>query len=774
MTAALTSTHWGVYEPQTEHGRLVAMRPFARDPDPSALAQSMVDATTSSARVRRPAVRLSVWRDGPGSRPELRGCEPFVEVPWERATALVAAELARVRHDYGSEAIFGGSYGWASAGRFHHAQSQGHRFLNAAGGYVAQWGSYSLAAAYAITPRIAMPMPQIRLAHTAWSVMERDTQMFVAFGGVPLRNSQVNSGGASEHELRGYLERMSRAGVKFINVSPVHRDLDGALNVEWIPIRPGTDVAFMLGLAHTLVTERLHDPDFLQRYCVGFEQFQRYLLGESDGIPKSAAWAAAIADVKEQTISALARRMAANRTMLNASWSLQRTDHGEQPFWMTVTLACMLGQIGLPGGGFGLGYGAVNAEGAFASSFSGPTLPQGTNPVNKFIPVARITDMLLNPGRPYDFNGKKRTYPDIKLVYWLGGNPFHHHQDLNRLIGAWRRPQTIVAHEQFWTANAKMADIVLPATTTLERDDIGSSGRDRFMIAMKRAIDPVGEARDDYEIFSDIARHLGADVHQRFTEGRSTNEWLRHLYEESQAKARTFGIALPGFEAFWSEGCLEIPRPAKANVMFDTYRADPEVNRLPTPSGRFEIFSATIASFGYDDCPGHPTWMEPVEWLGGSLAECYPLHLLSCQPATRLHGQYDNGAVSIASKIKGREPVDMHPLTAQARGVLEGDVVRIFNSRGACLAGVRFDANLRPDVIVLATGAWYDPLVPGEIGTLDKHGNPNVLTLDKGTSKLGQGPIAHTTLVEVARYEGDLPPITAFDPPALLQMDTDG
>lgn len=769
MKSTLTSTHWGVYEPTLHNGRLTGMQPFARDPDPSPLARSLVDATHSNARVMRPAVRRSFLRERTGRRPDLRGRDPFVEVSWEEATALVAAELARVRSESGNEAIFGGSYGWASAGRFHHAQSQGHRFLNTIGGYVSQWGSYSLAAAYAITPRIAMPMPQIRLAHTAWSVMEQHTRLFVSFGGLPLRNSQVNAGGASEHELRGYLERMSRAGVGFVNVSPVQSDLDGAVGAEWIAIRPGTDVAFMLGLAHTLLTEQLHHREFLSRYCVGFDRLASYLLGETDGTPKNAAWAAAIADVPPTVIVQLARRMAAVRTMVNASWSLQRTDHGEQPFWMTVALACMLGQIGLPGGGFGLGYGAVNAEGAHASAFSGPTLPQGRNPISKFIPVARIADMLLNPGQPFDFNGEKLTYPDIKLVYWLGGNPFHHHQDLNRLVEAWRRPQTIVVHEQFWTANAKMADIVLPATTSLERDDIGAAGRDRFMIAMKRVLDPYGEARDDYAIFRDIARHLGGDAAERFTEGRSTGEWLRHLYEEAQRKALSFDIHLPGFEAFWSEGYVEIPRPAKGNVMFDAFRADPDANRLSTPSGRFEIFSETIASYNYDDCPGHPQWLEPVEWLGGDLAATYPLHLLSSQPATRLHGQYDNGAVSVASKIKGREPVTMHPDAARARGIAQGDVVRIFNERGACLAGARFDSRQRVDVVVLSTGAWYDPLVPGEPGTLDKHGNPNVLTIDKGTSKLGQGPIAHTALVQVERYDAELPPVTAFDPPALIQ-----
>jgi biotin/methionine sulfoxide reductase len=219
---------------------------------------------------------------------------------------------------------------------------------------------------------------------------------------------------------------------------------------------------------------------------------------------------------------------------------------------------------------------------------------------------------------------------------------------------------------------------------------------------------------------------------------------------------------------FWSEGYIELPPPDEPPVMLKSFRDDPQRNRLPTPSGKIEIFSSTIGSFGYADCLGHPGWFEPAEWLGSSLAERYPLHLVSHQPATRLHSQYDHGSVSRAAKIAGREAIRMHPDDAAARGIKAGDVVRVFNARGACLAGVRIDDGVRRGVVVLPTGAWYDPLVPGEDGTLEKHGNPNVLTLDKGTSKLTQGCSAHTALVEVELYNGTPPPVTAFDPPQFV------
>jgi len=227
-----------------------------------------------------------------------------------------------------------------------------------------------------------------------------------------------------------------------------------------------------------------------------------YLTGEADGQPKDATWAAAITDVPAETIRALASQMAAARTMLTASWSLQRADHGEQPYWALVLLAACLGQIGLPGGGFGFGYGSGASLAEPPLLFPGPTMPALPNPARLAIPAARIADCLLNPGARYDYDGKSATYPDIRLVYWAGGNPFHHHQDLNRLRRAWQRPETIIVHEPWWTATARHADIVLPATTSLERNDIGGSPRDRFVIAMHKAIDPGRPGAQRFRYFS--------------------------------------------------------------------------------------------------------------------------------------------------------------------------------------------------------------------------------------------------------------------------------
>ncbi|MEX2649329.1 MAG: molybdopterin guanine dinucleotide-containing S/N-oxide reductase [Alphaproteobacteria bacterium] len=769
-TLTPTVTHWGAYGVEARDGRVIALRPFKDDADPSPIGFGMARALDDACRIRQPMIRAGYLRHGPGGHTKGRGAEPFVAASWDRALDLLAAEFARVKERHGNRSIFAGSYGWASAGRFHHAQSQLHRFLNLAGGYTASKDTYSYAAGEVIIPHVLGPFQQVLLEHTSWPAIAEHGRLVVAFGGLPLRNGQISAGGTGQHIQRDGMRMCRERGVSFVCVGPSRDDTEESLDAEWLAIRPNTDVALMLGLAHTLVAEGLHDKAFLERYCVGFDRFVPYLTGDVDGRPKDADWAAAITEVPAATIRDLARRMARQRTMISLSWSLTRGDHGEQPFWMGVTLSAMLGQIGLPGGGIGFGYSAVNAIGAHTDHMAWPSLDQLRNPVEDFIPVARITELLSEPGKTIDYNGRRITFPDIRLVYWAGGNPFHHHQDLNRLIAAWRRPDTIVCHETWWNALARHSDIVLPATTTFERNDFSGSSREGYLFAMHRAMSPVGEARSDHDILAGLAERFG--VAERFTEGRDEMGWLRHLYDRGRQCAAERAIEMPDFDTFWRDGFFKLPERKEHQVMLAEFRADPSGRPLKTPSGRIEIFSQTIDGFGYDDCLGHPAWFEPTEWLGSPTARRFPLHLISCQPATRLHAQYDNGGASLGSKIKGREPVWINADDAKARGIADGDVVRVWNDRGQCLAGAVVSDAMRPGVVRLPTGAWYDPDEPGAPNALCRHGNPNVLTLDKGTSRLAQGPSAQTCLIEVERWTGPLPEVGAFTPPKIAKLDT--
>ena len=752
------TSHWGAFSARWQAGRL-DVRPHPADPDPNGILQNFSDALNHPARIARPMIRRGWLERGPGPDGR-RGRDEWVPVGWDRALDLLAGELKRLRVARGPEAVFGGSYGWASAGRFHHAQSQIHRFLNLAlGGYVRSVNSYSSGASSVVLPHVLGGYEEVTKRNVTWEQVAEHTEIVLAFGGMALKNSMVAGGTVSRHVERGAMAGARARGCAFVLVGPLKDDLPAEAGAEWIGSVPGTDTALMMALVHTLVAEGRHDRDFLERYTVGWAEFARYLSGEQNGQPKDAAWAAAITGVSAEAITALARRLAGRRSLIVISHSLQRAEHGEQPIWMGVVLAAALGQIGRPGGGYGYAMGAIAYYGRRTNAVPMPTLDQGRNGVRDFIPVARIADMLLHPGMPYRYNGETRTYPDVRLVYWAGGNPFHHHQDLNRLRRAFAKLDTLVVHELAWTATARHADIVLPCTMTLEREDIGANGNDPLMIAMKAVAQPYGEARDDYAIFADLAQRLG--MREAFTQGRDVRQWLEHLYEPARAALAEQGHDAPSFATFWERGEVELPQRPDDGGFLRRFRDDPAGHPLATPSGRIEIVSERIASFGEADCPGHPVWLAQQHVPDQEA----PLWLVANQPATRLHSQLDFGAHSVGAKHRGREVALMHPDDAGARGIQDGDIVRLFNARGACLAGVTLTEDMCRGVIQLPTGAWYDPQDPEEERPLCVHGNPNVLTRDVGTSNLAQGCTGQLTTVEVERFDGDIPPIRAFDPP---------
>lgn len=757
-------SHFGAFEAETDGTRLRKVSPWSQDPDPYPIIDNIASSQHHPTRVLRPAVRRSWLEHGPESDArESRGEDAFVEVSWAEAFELVGTELERVYRTYGSSAVYGGSYGWASAGRFHHAQSQLHRFLGVLGGYVSRRGDYSHGCSAILLPHIVGEVTDLIAHSTSWDSIVEHTELLIAFGGMSAKNSAIASGGIAKHSVRQRAQQARERGCRFVSVSPIADDTFAEAAAAWCPIRPATDAALMLALAYELERTDRVDRAFLEQYTTGYPKLRAYLLGEQDGQPKSPEWAATITELPAERIRALAAEMASKRTMISLSWSLQRQQHGEQPIWLGITLAAMLGQIGLPGGGFAHGYGTAANVGQPARVASAPSFPNNGNAESAFIPVARIADMLLHPGEPYEFNGEQRTYPDIKLVYWCGGNPFHHAQDLAKVRRGFRRPDTVIVHEQFWTATARHADIVLPATMTIERDDFGAGRNDQIFMPMPALTRPAGEAKDDYDIFAAVADRLGHG--EEFTEGRTTQGWLRHLYCEWRDNLAARGHEVVAFEEFWGREYIEIPVTNTDQVLLEDFRVDPDAHPLPTPSGKLEIHSDTIAGFDYEDCPGHPVWLEPEDWLGNETSQ-YRLHLIANQPKTRLHSQLDVGAHSQASKIGGREPVRMHPADAADRNLESGQVVRLYNDLGSCLAGLQVSDAIKPGTVQLSTGAWYDP-DPSD-PSFCRHGNPNVLVSDQPTSTLTQATTGQHALIEVERYELPLPELTVNMPPEFV------
>lgn len=738
--------HWGAFTAVVEDGRLVRCEPFADDPDPSAMLESIVPMVYSDKRIRKPAVRRSWLQHREKADRARRGRDDFVEVEWDEALDLVAGEIRRVRQEYGASGLFTGSYGWSSAGRLHHARSLIRRFYFKGGGGVDQVGNYSWGAAQFLLPYVLGSHDILTGRVTTWPSVIEHTEVFVAFGGLALRNAQVSSGGAAEHSLKPWLEKLAASSATVINISPTRDDCPEFVGAEWIPIRPNTDVALMLALVYEIHRRQAHDSDFLATRCVGYPRLEAYFSGASDGVAKTPAWAAAITGIPAERIEKLAQQLIGARSLLTGAYSLQRAHRGEQPYWMLIALAAMLGQIGLPGGGFAFGHGSMNGVGNPRVMTPGPEMPVGKNPAGLDIPVARLTDMLLNPGAPYAFRGQTRHYPDIHLIHWAGGNPFHHHQQLNRLLKGWQKPETVIVQDIWWTATAKHADIVLPVTTSLERNDIGGSSRDRYVLAMHQAIAPQHQARSDFEIFSELAQRLG--YREAYTDGLDEAGWIRDIYARCGQAQQAAGIDWPDFDEFWRTGHVELPAPEKDFIYLEEFAADPANHPLRTASGKIELYSETIASYRYPDFAGHPEWRTPAEWLGAEQAGDFPLHLITIQPTDRLHSQLDPSPQAQANKTAGVETMLMHPDDAARRGLRAGDRVKVFNRRGSTLAGLVLSDGLAAGVVVMSTGAWFDPDEAGSEAP-ERAGNPNVLTLDIGSSELTQGANAMSCLVDV-------------------------
>ena len=280
------TSHWGVFSARLGEAGL-EVRPYAGDPDPNGIIGNFPAALRHSARIGQPAIRRGWLERGPGPD-DRRGRDEFVSVSWERALDLLAGELTRVCDTRGPGAVFGGSYGWSSAGRFHHAQSQVHRFLNIAmGGYVRSVNTYSSGASSVLLPQILAGYEDITKRNVTWEQIAAETEIVLAFGGMALKNSMVAGGSISKHLERGAMAAARRRGCEFILVSPLRGDLPAEAGAEWMTALPGTDTALMIGIVHSLVSEGLHDQAFLDRYTEGWPVFLRYLTGESDGRPKT-------------------------------------------------------------------------------------------------------------------------------------------------------------------------------------------------------------------------------------------------------------------------------------------------------------------------------------------------------------------------------------------------------------------------------------------------------------------------------------------------------
>lgn len=774
------ANRFGLFWANLNSGQIVSIDNFEGDKFPTSMNQSLPDIIQNENRVLYPMVRKSYLKAKGASKSELRGKEEFVRVSWDEALDLAAKALKDSFDKYGVESIYGECYWWGGSGKVGWGRTVSHRMLKVLGGYVEESGDYSTGAGLVIMPHV-LGSNAVYDTPTKYKAIIKNAKNIVFWGTDPLVTGQI-SWMPPTHDGYLRLKEIKDKGIKTFSVNVMVNDTSRYFNSENLIVRPNTDVAMVIAMCHHLYTNNLYDVEFIKKYTVGFNKFRDYFMGKNDGVEKNLEWASKICGLKPEIMADFAQKLAKEPTTMIIGRSIQRADHGEQTFWALVTLNAMLGYIGKEGLGFEFNlYYSNGATDKIAPSLKGISTRISDKyedvdgaPWKKFknitIPSSRSIEALQNPGKEIDYNGKKIKLPHMRVAYMASGSMFTRHQNVNNAVKAWRKFDTVITAEPYWTSTARLSDIVLPVAIEVERDDINqTSPTGEYIVANKPIIKPMGESRSDFWICEQICKRWGrAEV---FSEGKTEKEWAKEFYDDAVSQAKNLNITMPTFDEFWDKGYVQFKDDKKESEFYtrlSEFRADPAKNRLGTPSGKIEIYSPVVAKFGYDDCLGHPAWFEPFEWLGSEVAKKYPIHIISPHSRYRLHSQLNNSIIRNFAEVSGREPMLINPKTADSRGIKTGDIVRVFNDRGEILAGALVTELVQENVAIICEGAWYDPEVWGE-KSLCQHGCVNVLTKDKGTSKLAQSNTAHTTLAQVEKFKGKILPIKAFSKPVILQ-----
>ena len=665
-----------------------------------------------------------------------RGEGKFEPITWEEAVDLIASEWVRIRDTYGPASRYV-NYATGMSGLLDPC-AMAKRLLALDGGYLDRYNSYSSACMSQATTlmygtRVTGNSPD------SWL----DSELIILWGHNP---ADTKFDSASMY----YLRKAKAKGIPIVVVDPRKNDTILQLNAEWIPIRPATDPAMMDAMAYVVYENGLHDQEFLNRCCIGFDQdhmpegidpaecYLSYLSGEKDGVPKTPEWAESITGVSADTIRSLALRYAkAKPAALIQGLGAQRHAYGEQGVRGGILLACMTGNVGI-WGGWASGNGHYKGH-------ETPAFPRGKNPFPMSIPVYCWTDAVLRGREMTALDGVKggeQLPSDIKMILNLAGNCLiNQHGDINRtaeILKDTSKCEFIVCSDLFMTASAKFADILLPGVSPLERNDISMPWQyGDFLGFARQVVEPLGESRLEYDWLAAVAEKLG--LREEFTEGRTADQWLEYLYNDLRQRE----TELPPYEEFSKGGVYRYQNNPRF-IAFENECRDPEAHPFPTPSGKIELFSETVYRTEYRDFfPAIPRYVEPPEGAQDPLAEKYPLQMIGWHTNRRAHSIHDNNP-----DLERVEPqrLWMHPADAAARGISDGDTVLVRNDRGRVQVRAKVTDRIMKGVTALAQGAWYRP--DGEV--VDTNGSINVLTSLRPTP-YARGNAQHTNLVEVKK-----------------------
>lgn len=669
-----------------------------------------------------------------------RGAGKWQRISWDEATGLVAGNIQRVREAYGNTSLFVpyGTGGYNQMG----GKWPADRLMNMLGGALGYYNSYSWACITRAT---------ITVYGTDVTGNQRqdwlNSKYIIMWGWNP---AEMRDGTNSEY----FLKEARKKGAKIICIDPRMTMSAVALADEWIPIRPGTDVALMSAMAYVMISEDLYDRDFVERYCMGFdrsqmpaayreeETYRDYILGTRDGQAKTPEWAEAITSVPKQVIIRIAREYAtAESAVLYQGYGMQRRAYGEQVVRAGCVLAALTGNVGKAGGW---------ASGIALQAGGGPSwniLPLGANPVKAQIPSFLWSEAVLRGpelGEKDGLVGIDRLPHGIKMIWAVASNAIvNQHANINRTIGIIKdtsKLEFFVVQDNFMTVTAQFADLVLPACTQFETwgmEDGWKYGEE--LLIQPQILQPPWETRSDYAICAAVAEKLG--VGEAYTEGRDEKQWISALlddYRESRFPE------LPGLAEFEENNLGVYTRPVdQPQVAFQKFREDPLENPLPTASGKIEIFCEEMFKRNLpDEVPAVPKYIQEWESPFGRESEKYPLQVLGTHFMPRIHstlGNTDWNAEAFPQRVF------INPLDAAARGLKDGQKVKVYNDRGTVILPCRITRRILPGVVNIPEGAWWKPDADGN----DIGGSVNTLTSERWTP-FAFGNAQHTIMAEVA------------------------
>jgi len=612
-----------------------------------------------------------------------KGAGDFEPIEWDEAVAEIARRWRAIAAEHGGEAILPFSYA-GSMGQVQYFA--GHPLFHALG-------------ASRLDRTICTATAYAGWRATVGAVTGNDSEQMVGADLVVLWG--INAAYSTINVMT--LVKQARArGASVIVIDP-YRTPTAQQADEHLMVRPGTDGALALAMMHVLIAEDRVDHAYVARATLGFDRLAEHVRAWTP------ARVAPIVGLPEATIVAFARRYGATRAaFVRIGIGLSRHDNGAMTCRTLACLPALTGAYAHPHGGALLSSGG--AAGFDLTMLERPDLmPKRAPRVINMIQLGRaLTDPDLSP--------------PVKALYVYSSNPAAICPNQNLVLaGLAREDLFTVVHEQVMTDTARWADLVLPATTSMEHEDLYRSFGQLYVQLARPVVAPVGEARSNWEVCGTLARALGvAESHY----GRTPEAVIRALL--AGGNETLHGIT---YERLRAEGSvrLNLPRPYL-----------PFADGAPTRSGRVEFYSESLAAHGL---PALPTWTPLREGpsANGDSAR-YPLQCIV--PPNRFFLNSSFSQSDLLRRRQGMPTVMLAPADAAARGIVEGDPVRVESARGAATFTARVTDATRPGVAVIE-GIWWHRFHPGGVGV-------NVLTDDR-TTDMGGGPALHSNMVEITR-----------------------